>query len=120
MYFASRRRGSVFARTSAVFCAIIPGKKRNALVSGQLGALLSSPVLDVRLMTALQVLQGPSSWSTYQVVFFLSVLSGTEVQLPWVVDYFVFEREVWMTEEVYWSRRGGGGGGDGGGGGSGF
>ena len=35
--------------------ALLPATRSRA--SGQLGALLSSPVLDVRLMTALQVLQ---------------------------------------------------------------
>ena len=37
--------------------ALLPATRCRA--SGQLGALLSSPVLDVRLMTALQVLQVP-------------------------------------------------------------
>ena len=36
--------------------ALLPATRCRA--SGQLGALLSSPVLGVRLMTALQVLQG--------------------------------------------------------------
>ena len=39
--------------------ALLPATRYQS--SGQLGALLSSPVLDVRLMTALQVLQGYSS-----------------------------------------------------------
>ena len=39
--------------------ALLPATRCRA--SGQLEAFLSSPVLDVRLLTALQVLQGPAT-----------------------------------------------------------
>ena len=41
--------------------------------SGPLGALLSSPALDVRLLTALQVLQGQPQESSLRVRFAMAV-----------------------------------------------
>ena len=50
-------KGGVFFRPS-ISRALLPATRCQS--SGPLGALLSSPALDVRLMTALQVLQVPT------------------------------------------------------------
>ena len=55
--------------------ALLPATRCQS--SGPLGALLSSPALDVRLMTALQVLQGPARLSAPQPCVSVPVVGET-------------------------------------------
>ena len=74
-----RRRGGVDIARKRILQeerqALLPATRCRA--SGQLGALLSSPVLDVRLMTALQVLQDAGADLLSRVCSFLLAKTGT-------------------------------------------